>query len=79
MYEDVSSDIDSEKIIEFPITDSLRPEQALAIAQKTPWQQCLIIGLNDEGGYQIINSEMPCERAVWLLEWAKKWALEGRF
>jgi len=70
---------DVEKIIEFPLTDSLKPAQVLAAAQKTRWHQCLVIGLTEEGGYQIINSEMACERAIWLIEWAKKWALEGRF
>lgn len=62
-------------IIDFPITDSLKPEQAIAAAAKMRWTQFIGIGLTADGEYEIINSEMSAERALWLVEWAKRWAM----
>ena len=28
-----------------------------------------------EGEFEVINSEMTAERALWLIEWAKRWAM----
>ncbi|HEX2581246.1 MAG TPA: hypothetical protein VHL08_04650 [Dongiaceae bacterium] len=62
-------------IVDFPVTDSLKPEQALAIAAKQQWQQFIGLGFTADGEMEIINSEMTAERALWLLSWAKRWAM----
>ena len=39
------------------------------------WQQVVMVGVTAEGGLEIINSEMSAERALWMAEWARRWAL----
>jgi len=62
-------------IVDFPISDTLRPEQAIAEMAKSGWEQVIGIGVTAEGEFQVINSEMSAERALWLLEWGKRWAM----
>ena len=62
-------------VIDFPISETLRPEQAAGEIAKARWQQVIAIGVTADGDFQVINSEMSAERALWLLEWGRRWAL----
>ena len=42
---------------------------------KLEWQEVIGIGITAEGEFEVINSEMTAERALWLIEWAKRWAM----
>ena len=37
--------------------------------------QVLVVGFTDDGDFEVVNSDMTAERALWLLEWGKRWAL----
>lgn len=63
------------RVVDFPISETLRPEQAVGEVVKAQWQQLIAIGLTAEGDFEVINSEMSAERALWLLEWGKRWAM----
>ncbi len=62
-------------VVDFPLSETLKPEQAIAEMAKSDWQQVIGLGVNAEGEFQVINSEMSAERALWLLEWGKRWAM----
>ena len=62
-------------VVDFPISDSLRPEQVVGEIVKSQWKQLLAIGVTADGDFEVINSEMSAERALWLLEWGKRWAM----
>jgi hypothetical protein len=65
----------SGRVVDFPIAGTLRPAQALAEAGKVAWSQVVALGLTEDGEFQVINSELTAERALWLLEWGRRWAL----
>jgi hypothetical protein len=63
------------KIIHFPPSTSLRPEQALGTCAKIGWHQFLGMGITTDGHFEIVNSDMSAERALWLIKWAERWAM----
>ena len=63
------------RVIDFPIAETLRPEQAIGEAAKISWRQVLVVGFAEAGELEVVNSDMTAERALWLLEWARRWAL----
>lgn len=63
------------EIIDFPASGNLRPEQAVGTCQKTRWNQFLGIGITEEGEFEVVNSDMTAERALWLVKWAERWAM----
>ena len=68
-------DVMGGRVIDFPIAQTLRPEQAIGEAAKLPWSEVVTLGLTEGGDFQVINSDMTADRALWLLEWGKRWAL----
>lgn len=62
-------------VVDFPPSETLRPEQAIAAAGKQRWEQFIGLGVTENGDFEVINSEMTAERALWLLEWGRRWAL----
>lgn len=62
-------------LIQFPLSDTLKPAQAMAEAVKVTWEDVITLGVTADGAFEVINSEMTAERALWLIEWAKRWAL----
>jgi hypothetical protein len=65
----------SGRVIDFPIAQTLRPAQAIGEAAKVAWGQVVVVGMTAAGELQVINSDMTAERALWLLEWGRRWAL----
>jgi hypothetical protein len=63
------------QIVEFPPSSSLRPEQVIGNCSRTQWSQFIGLGITEAGEFEIVNSDMTAERALWLIEWAKRWAL----
>jgi len=62
-------------VIDLPPSETLRPDQAVGELAKLEWQEVIGIGITREGEFEVINSEMTAERALWLIEWAKRWAM----
>ncbi len=62
-------------VIDLPPSETLKPEQAVGELAKLQWQELIGIGITAEGEFKVINSEMTAERALWLIEWAKRWAM----
>jgi len=62
-------------VIDLPPSETLRPDQAVGELAKLDWQEVIGIGITREGEFEVINSEMTAERALWLIEWAKRWAM----
>jgi len=62
-------------VIDLPPSETLRPDQAVGELAKLEWQEVIGIGITAEGEFEVINSEMTAERALWLIEWAKRWAM----
>jgi hypothetical protein len=63
------------RVVDFPLSETLRPEQATAEIAKVEWEDVIALGVTTDGAFEVINSEMTAERALWLIEWAKRWAL----
>jgi hypothetical protein len=63
------------RVVDFPTAGTLRPAQALAEAAKVAWTEVLVVGLTEGGEFQVINSELAAERALWLCEWGRRRAL----
>jgi hypothetical protein len=63
------------KVIDLPPSETLRPDQAVGELAKLEWHEVIGIGITGEGEFEVINSEMTAERALWLIEWAKRWAM----
>ena len=62
-------------VIDLPPSETLRPDQVVGELAKLEWQEVIGIGITREGEFEVINSEMTAERALWLIEWAKRWAM----
>src|SRR5438552_11503579 len=62
-------------VIDLPPSETLRPDQAIGELAKLAWEEVIGIGITAEGEFEVINSEMTAERALWLIEWAKRWAM----
>jgi hypothetical protein len=65
----------SSPVVDFPLSDTLKPTQATAEIAKVEWEDVIGLGVTADGAFEVINSEMTAERALWLIEWAKRWAL----
>jgi hypothetical protein len=63
------------KVVDFPISDSLRPEQVVGALAKREWESLVGVGITVDGDFEILNSDMTAERALWIVEWARQWAL----
>lgn len=66
---------DMATVVDFPPSETLRPEQAVGEVAKVKWDQFIGLGVTAEGDFEVVNSEMTAERALWLLEWGRRWAL----
>ena len=62
-------------VIDLPPAETLRPDQAIGELGKLAWEEVIGIGVTAEGDFEVINSAMTAERALWLIEWAKRWAM----
>ena len=58
-----------------PINGRLAPEKAIGACLNTSWTSFLGIGITEEGNFEVVNSEMTAERALWLIKWAERWAM----
>jgi hypothetical protein len=65
----------SARVVDLPPSETLRPVQAIGELAKLDWQEVIGIGITAAGEFEVINSEMTAERALWLIEWAKRWAM----
>jgi hypothetical protein len=63
------------KVVDFPPSETLRPEQAIGEVAKVDWEQFIGLGVTAAGDFEVVNSEMTAERALWLIEWGRRWAL----
>jgi hypothetical protein len=63
------------EIVALPAVDSMTAGEAVGQIAGAGWRQVIGIGVNAEGSLEIINSNMSAERALWLTEWARRWAL----
>jgi hypothetical protein len=67
----------SDNVIGFPASTSFTPEQALAsAAQFEGLQDVIVAAIDKDGSLLIRSSRMTRGDALFLLEKAKKWALE---
>ncbi len=41
------------------------------------WRDFVVVGVTGTGEFQVVCSEMTAERALWLIEWGKCWAMGG--
>ncbi len=62
-------------VIDFPLSETLLPDQATAEIAKVDWRDVIGLGVTGAGEFEVINSAMSAERALWLIEWARRWAL----
>ncbi len=63
------------EIVALPAVDSMTAGEAVGQIAGAGWRQVIGIGVTDAGSLEIINSNMSAERALWLTEWARRWAL----
>ena len=59
----------------FHANQTLRPDQAIGEMGKLQWDEVIGLGVTAAGDFEVINSAMTAERALWLIEWAKRWAM----
>lgn len=59
------------EILDLPDSDHWAPEQALAVAGKTGWEQVLIVGWSDKGELLTLNSRMTLGETLFLLKSAE--------
>ena len=65
----------STAVIDVPRAETLRPDQAIGELAKVAWDEVIGIGVTAAGDFEVINSAMTAERALWLIAWAKRWAM----
>ncbi len=63
------------EIVALPAMDNMTAGDAVGQIAGAGWRQVIGIGVTAEGSLEIINSNMSAERALWLTEWARRWAL----
>ncbi len=63
------------EIVALPAADGMTAGEAAGQIGGAGWRQVIGIGVTAEGSLEIINSNMSAERALWLTEWARRWAL----
>jgi hypothetical protein len=63
------------EIVALAAVDSMTAGEAVGQIAGAGWRQVIGIGVTAEGSLEIINSNMSAERALWLTEWARRWAL----
>ena len=62
-------------VVDLPPSLTLRPDQAIGELGKLAWEAVIGIGVTADGDFEVIASAMTAERALWLIEWAKRWAM----
>src|SRR5262249_11759777 len=62
-------------VIDLPPSETLRPDQAVGELAQVGRPEGVGLGITAAGDFEVINSEMTAERALWLIEWAKRWAM----
>ena len=68
-------DLPGARIVDFPVSDRLQPEQVVGELGKPRWESLIGIGISADGDFHVIASDMTAERALWIVEWARQWAL----
>ena len=68
-------DLPGANIVAFPLADSLRPDQVVGELGKPDWESLIGIGITSDGDFHVLASDMTAERALWIVEWARQWAL----
>jgi len=68
-------DLPGASVLNFPTSDRLRPEQVVGELGKSEWESLIGIGIGTDGDLQVLASDMTAERALWIVEWARQWAL----
>jgi len=63
------------EIVALPVVDGMTAGEAAGQIVGAGWRQVIGIGVTVDGNLEIINSNMNAERALWLTEWARRWAL----
>lgn len=63
------------EIVALPASGSMTAGEAAGQIAGAGWRQVIGIGVTADGSLEIINSNMSAERALWLTEWARRWAL----
>jgi hypothetical protein len=67
----------SKKIVDLGAHTNMTPEEALAVAQRRPWQKVLIIGFTeDSDGLVVMSSHMHRESALWIIKHAELHAMD---
>lgn len=64
-------------VIALPASTNFKPEQALASAAALDMTDVLIVGYDGAGDLVVRSSHMTRADAVLLLEFAKRWAMDG--
>jgi hypothetical protein len=62
-------------IVALPVKENMTTGEAIGQMAGAGWRQVIGIGVTADGSLEIINSNMSAERALWLTEWARRWAL----
>lgn len=63
------------EVVALPASESMTTTEAIGQMSGAGWRQVIGIGVTADGNLEIINSNMSAERALWLTEWARRWAL----
>ena len=63
------------EVVALPATESMTTAEAISQMSGSGWRQVIGIGVTADGSLEIVNSNMSAERALWLTEWARRWAL----
>jgi hypothetical protein len=63
------------EVVALPVSESMTTGEAIGQMSGAGWRQVIGIGVTADGSLEIINSNMSAERALWLTEWARRWAL----
>jgi hypothetical protein len=63
------------ELVALPANDSSNAAEAVDRMARAGWRQAIGIGVTADGRLEIVNSAMSAERALWLTEWARRWAL----
>lgn len=67
----------SADVVEFGPHTNMTPDEAVAMAQRRPWQEIIIVGFTeDSDGLVVFSSHMAREKALWIIEHAKLHAMD---
>ena len=67
------------EIIKLGPHERMTPEEALASAAQEQWQDIIVVGYHVNNPTEIMmqTSHMNRETALWIVEWAKKYIMDG--